>query len=219
MASFNIELRTGASLHPDGEPSDFVSEHTGVITCEDDETGAVTKVGRLSALRVHVALAHNAGEHLFDVCDCHSGELHSLHTLLYEPGQHHFREGLMARFEATESDLLVLDYVILNPKWRGLRLGLLAVRTFVDLIGGGCGLVVSEIAPLRPDAHKALRVPAKWLPRLSSKDDARDGAVRLRRYFRRMGFRRLGRTPYYAMSLNQVTPTAAELLEPGSGTG
>ena len=218
MASFDIVLRTQGSLHPDGEPGEFVSEYTGVITCADDETGVVTKVGRVSALRVHAALAHNAGEHLLDVCDCHSGELHYLHTLLYEPDQYHFREGLMARFEATESDLLVLDYIMLNPKWRGLRLGLLAVRKFVDLIGGGCGLVVSEIAPLRPDAHKALRVPAKWLPRLSSKDDARDGAVRLRRYFRRMGFRRLGRTPYYAMSLNQVTPTASELLGPANGS-
>jgi hypothetical protein len=27
-----------------------------------------------------------------------------------------------------------------------------------------------------------------------------------------MGFRRLGRTPYYALPLNQVTPDAAELL-------
>jgi hypothetical protein len=29
-----------------------------------------------------------------------------------------------------------------------------------------------------------------------------------------MGFERLGRTPYYALPLNQVTPTAAELLAP-----
>ena len=41
-------------------------------------------------------------------------QLHVLHTLLYEPGQYHFREGLMRRYEATWSDLLVLDYVVLQ---------------------------------------------------------------------------------------------------------
>jgi hypothetical protein len=53
----------------------------------------------------------------------------------------------------------VLGYVLLHPKWRGLRLGLLAARKMVDLVGGGCGLVVSHIAPLRDDAYDMLRVP------------------------------------------------------------
>ena len=43
-------------------------------------------------------------------------------------------------FNAVEWDLLVLDYVVLVPKWRGLKIGLLAVRKMVDLLGGGCGL-------------------------------------------------------------------------------
>ena len=83
MAFFNIVLQTRASLHPDGEPSDFVSEYAGVITCADEETGEVAKVGRLSALRVHAGGACDAGESLFDVCDCHSHELHVLHAMMY----------------------------------------------------------------------------------------------------------------------------------------
>jgi hypothetical protein len=34
-----------------------------------------------------------------------------------------------------------------------------------------------------------------------------------------MGFKRLGRTPYYALSMSQVTPTAAELLGGTPPTG
>lgn len=211
MASFNIELRTGASLHPDGEPSAFISEYTGVITCED-ESGRVTKVGRFAAMRVHAALAHDAGESLHDVCDSHSSEMHYLHALLYESGRYHFREDLMSWFDAVDSDLLVLDYVVLSPKWRKLKLGLLATRKLVDLIGGGCGLAVSDIAPLRHEAAGVLRVPARWLPRFKSKEERRATTVRLRRYYRRMGFERLGRTSYYVLPLNQVTPTATELL-------
>lgn len=215
MASFDIRIRTGGSLHPDGEPTAFVSTYTAAITCTDDETGEVSTVGRVTALRVHAGLAHNAGESLFDVCDAYSEELHHLHALLYEPERYHFREELMTRFEAAEPDLLVLDYVLLAPRWRGLRLGLLAVRRLVDLVGGGCGLAVSLIAPLRHRSASVLRVPPTWLPRHRNPGEKRAARVRLRGYFRRMGFRRLGRTPYYALPLNLVTPGADELL--GSG--
>ena len=73
MASFDIVVRTGGSLHPDGEPTAFVSTYTAVITCTDDGTGAVSKVGRVTAPRVHAGLAHNAGESLFDVGDACRG--------------------------------------------------------------------------------------------------------------------------------------------------
>src|SRR4051794_32394558 len=39
VAFFNIDVRTGIHLHPDGEPSDFVTEYTGFVTCTDEETG------------------------------------------------------------------------------------------------------------------------------------------------------------------------------------
>lgn len=217
MASFDIVLRTRASLHPGGEPSDFVAEYDGIITCTDDETGEATKVGKVRALRVHAALAAEHGESLFDVCDAHSQELHNLHALLYEPDGHAPRPAVADRYDAFEWDVLVLDYVVLAPKWRKLRVGLLAARKMVDLLGGGCGLAVSHIAPLRPDAARRLKVPPTWLPRHATTDDRRAAVVSLRRYFRRMGFERLGRTRYYVLPLNQVTPTAEELLRGEGG--
>jgi len=214
VASFDIILRTRGSLHPDGEPTDFISEYTGIIICTDDETGAETKVGKVAALRVHAGLAQDAGESLFDVCDAHSSELHHLHTMLYEPDCYHFNNNLMTRFDAVEPDLLVLDYVVLDPKWRKLKLGLLAVRRLVDIIGGGCGMAVSLIGPLRRDAAKLLKVPKDWLPRNRGKEERRASAVKLRSYYRRMGFERLGRTPYYALPMNQILPNGFELLRP-----
>lgn len=214
MASFNILLRSQVSLHPSGDPSEFFSSYDGVITCMDDESGVIKKVGLVRALRIHARLACNAGQSLFDVCDSHSGELLYLHNLLYEPGGYSFKEKWMDQFDATDSDLLLIDYVILAPRWRKLNLGLLAVRKMVDLIGSGSGLVVSGIAPLQSLAYKQLRIPASWFPHHGSRKERKAAVVRLRRYFRRMGFQRLGRTPYYAMSLTQILPTAAELLGP-----
>jgi hypothetical protein len=215
VASFNISIRTGGSLQSYGEPSDFVSSYVGVITCIDDDTGEVTRVGRVTAVRVHAGLAQDAGVPLFDVCDDFSQELANVHALLYEPNSYCFRDPLVRRFEAMESDLLVLDYVVLSPKWRKLKLGLLAVRKFVDLVGGGCGLAVSFIASLRHDAARMLGVPKSWLRRHEGKDDRRAAAVKLRGYFRTMGFERLGRSWYYALPLNLIVPGATELLGGG----
>ena len=218
MASFDVILQTRASLYASDDPSEFISEYTGVITCVDDETDAETKVGRLSALRVHAGLACNAGESLFDVCDSHSRELQYLHSLLYEPDGHFFKDVVATRFHADHADLLLIDYVILNPRWRKLNLGLLAVRKAIDLLGGGVGLAVSNISPLLPECHKSMRVPASWLPGHATAGARRAACVRLRHHFRRMGFVRVGRTPYYVLSLTQILPTAAQLLGPDAGT-
>jgi hypothetical protein len=213
MTFFDIVLRTEASLHPDGEPDDFISEHTGVIRCtgEDD---VVRPVGKVRACRINAALAADHGEALFDVCDAHSQEMHDVFALLYDPEEGHFKEAVANRFHAAESDCLVLDYVLLHPRWRGLRLGLLAARKMVDLLGGGCGLVVSHVAPLRHDAWDMLRVPKSWLPRHKTKEARQEAVVKLRRYYRRMGFERIGRSPYYGLSMARKTPTLADLLRP-----
>ena len=122
-------------------------------------------------------------------------------------------------FEAIEHNCLIIDYVVLHARWGGLKLGLLAIRKAADILGGGCGLAVCDIAPLNPDAHKDIGVPELWIPRHRTAGDRRRATVKLRRYARTMGFVRLGRSPYYALPLNQVTPSAEELLRGRSVAG
>lgn len=43
MALFDLILRTHASLHPDGDPSEFITEYDGLDSCTDDTTGAVSR--------------------------------------------------------------------------------------------------------------------------------------------------------------------------------
>ncbi len=157
-----------------------------------------------------MGMAANQGESLAEVFDTHSQPMSDLFTTLFDLETDYFTAAIVRQFEAMDSDLLVLDYVVLNPRWRGLKLGLLTARKMVDLLGGGCGLVVSHIAPLRPDAYRILRVPKTWLPRQRSVK----GVVTLRRYFRQMGFERIGRTSYYGLSMARELPTLADLLRP-----
>ena len=93
MRFFDIVLRTQASLHPDGEPDDFISEHTGVIRCSGEDN-VVRRVGRVRAYRINADLAANHGESLFDVCDAHSQWMHELYALLYEPGEEQFKDDI-----------------------------------------------------------------------------------------------------------------------------
>jgi hypothetical protein len=49
--------------------------------------------------------------------------------------------------------------------------------------------------------------------------DTREAVLKLRRYFRQMGFERVGRTRYYALPLAWETPTLADLLRPTPRAG
>jgi hypothetical protein len=158
MTFFDIILSTSASLHPEVEPEEFISSYNGVIRAEGDD-GVLHRVGRVHAWRVHLALAAEQGECLLDVFDAHSQPMCDLYAALFDPETDYFTEGIVRQFDVMDSDLLVLDYVVLNPRWSGLKLGLLAARKMVDLLGGGCGLVVSHIASLRQDSYRMLRVP------------------------------------------------------------
>jgi hypothetical protein len=123
-----------------------------------------------------------------------------------------FKQAWVDRFDVLEPDCLVVDYVVLHPHWRGLKLGLFAVRKAVDLLGAGCGLTIVEILPLALEAHDILRVPCSWLPR----QDTVKAVLRLRRHYRKMGFERLGRTDFFALPMALRTPTVEELLRPSS---
>ena len=128
-----------------------------------------------------------------------------------------FKEFFIDRFGAMDWDCLVLDYVVLHPRWRGLKLGLLAARKMVDLLGGGCGLTVADVLPLDPDAQDLVGVPASWIPRHDTAESQREVRGKLRRYFKRLGFERVRGTDYYGLPMVRRTPTLADLLRPERG--
>jgi hypothetical protein len=215
VSSFDLVLRTEGSLHPGGEPDRFVSAHSGVIRRTRDRDGRSFNVGLVKAYRIHAAQAEDAGEPLFDVCDCHSQQLHEVYAALFDADTDDLKEEVRARFDVFGSDVLVLDYVLLSPRWRGLKLGLMAARKMIDLLGGGGGLAVSWVYPLNPDAKLFSKVPVGWIPRHGGQDEEKEGRRKLRRHFRRVGFRRVGKTRFDALPLSRTTPTLEDIVRPG----
>ena len=46
-------------------------------------------------------------------------------------------------------DLLIVDYVEVYPKFRGLGIGVSAIHRTIDVFGTGCGLVACKPWPLQ----------------------------------------------------------------------
>ena len=145
MTSFDIALETSTPLHPGGDPGRFVSTHAGVIRRIRDRDGRASAVGLVRAYRVHADAADEAGETL---SRCATPTPRSCATVYAGPVRRRDRRpprGGPRRFGVLGGDILVLDYVLLSPRWRGLNLGLAAARRVIDVLGGGCGLVVSAL--------------------------------------------------------------------------
>src|SRR4051794_35605617 len=98
VATFSLTVQATASIHPDGEPSELITEYDGVLYC-CDEGGKVAKVGRVHAYRLQADLAANAGESLFDVCDCHSQEMADLFGDLFDHADNDLRPDIRDQFD------------------------------------------------------------------------------------------------------------------------
>jgi hypothetical protein len=84
-------------------------------------------------------------------------------------------------------DLLVLDRLGLREAWRGRGLGLAIIAEAVRQIGSGCAVIAMIPCALKYNAEQSKFVVAS--------DDA--GTKRLTRYYRRLGFRKLGNLLYF----------------------
>jgi hypothetical protein len=111
MATFDIVLRTTGSLHPESEPDDFVSCHSGFIR-RTRLDGKTLNVGLVRAHRIHAGLAEEAGVPLFDVCDAHCDEMNEVYAALFDPHTDDLKEEIRADFDVFHSDCLIHP---LNP--------------------------------------------------------------------------------------------------------
>jgi hypothetical protein len=198
MGWFEITCETAVPLAPYDEPDDFVVTYAGKVIRVDDEQEA--EAGRFTLYRVQVSLAWDYRQSLFEVCDAHSRLLHDAYAALFNPRTDDLKKRVQGQFDCLEPDLLVFDDLTLAPQWRGLRLGVLVLRRLIDLHGSGCGLAVC-----RPYPTEGAQTP----------DQVRAGTVKLRRYVKELGFRRVGKSSFYGLSMSQQAPRYEDLLRPG----
>ena len=205
------------------DPADYVIEVAGEIrlrSANDDSASEV--VGWIDARVVQAGRACNDGEPLFDVCDTIDQELHDYASAVYDYDSESIRESISDG--CAGADILIVETIKILPAHRGRRLGLLAMRRTIDTFGEGCAAVVIEPFPLQfsrhpdPSSRKHLDWHARMGMQLFDMNEV-NAVAKLRKYWAQSGFRRIGKTKYFALDLQQPQPRLQELLRKPKARG
>ncbi len=206
-------LRATAEAHVarTGEPDDFVDEFQGDVLAWQGEQRRV-RAGRFRVLIVRLGDAFEAGMPFLHVFDDHSDELLEYWKPLFNPNESDFKEAISREFDIFHINLMVLDHVEILPAHRGRFLALAVASKLIEMFAGGCGLVVCKPFPLQ--LSRAGNPEKAWSTRMKLADfdqQSTRATARLRDYWGKLGFARVGRSPIYALSLSISRPRIEEI--------
>jgi GNAT superfamily N-acetyltransferase len=199
MGSFSIICRAELEVNCEADLANFAVEHEADIVYHADEGDdpGPRKVGHVRFWRVLISAARDAGEDSYEVCDAANQELHDAWCTLFSPKTRDLRPSIQDRFYLMSPDLLLIEWIELDPEWRGLGVGLLVLRRIIEAYAPEGGLVVCQPWTATPDGQ--------------ARDD--QGTVRLRMYLRRLGFRRVRMSPFYGFSTTHSLPSPTDLIK------
>jgi hypothetical protein len=198
VASVEFVLR--AELHESAE-TDFVHSIAGRIIAEP-EGGGKEDAGQLGASLVQFGEALDHGISAERLGDGISGDISEYWENLFDVETGYPKEEIQNEFELADLDLLIIDYVAIQPKFRGLGIAESAIHRTIDIFGSGCGMVACKPWPLQFTPSVAEDQEA--LKRLALPNVSKGEALRkLRSYWSRLGFWPLGNTGIYLLSVSQ----------------
>ncbi len=156
--------------------------------------------GRLRAYRVHVGLAADAGVAPGEACRAHGPGVSRFAAAVFGSDPGAYADPVNELFGRVWGDCLVIDHLVLRPRWRRLGVGRNVIRRAIATVGSGCGLVVCRGNPLLADDATSVRVPADWLcpERGTAEYQTRCSAVG--RLIGSLGFQPLPATRVYALA-------------------
>lgn len=159
------------------------------------------ELGTLELQRIQVSKAINEGVPLFDVFDVRQ-ETMDTGSILYDSSFKEFCPMVERLFPDASpyEDILLIHRFEIHPFARGKNVGLATLHQAIRDWESGCSLVVLKSYPLQfeVDAKKSPSWDALNLGVFSQ--IKAPATKRLSAYYQRLGFRRIGRTPYYAIS-------------------
>src|SRR5208282_39216 len=196
----SVEFVIRAELH-DSVETDFVHSILGRITAEP-ESGGKVDAGHIGASLVQFGEALDRGISAERLGDGISGDISEYWEHLFDVETGYAKEDIQNEFEVVDLDLLIIDYVVICPELRGLRIAESAIHRTIDIFGTGCGMVACKPWPLQFTPSVADDPEA--LKRLAPPNIGKAEAVRkLRSYWSRLGFWPLGNTGIYLLSVSQ----------------
>lgn len=202
-------LDSTVQLLPEEEPSgEYVTWYeASLVQVGEDEREHIA--GSLRGFVIDAERAMNDGADLLMDCDADNGTtVEFADACLTSRGR---VKKVVCRSTGLLRDVgnvLGIASVALKPTFRGHRLGLLFVRRFIDRVARGCVLVVCKPEPTQFPVGDVDRKEF-----LHPETNEQAATTALRRYAEVLGFARVGRTPYFALSLEHVQRSANTLLQ------
>lgn len=186
---------------PDDELDYVVGFHGRIFDSGSDEDDRETKealIGRISGYRVYMDLVWDHRRSPMDVFDAHSQTLLEFYEVLFDHRTRELKESIGDI--SIGSDILIIDKVEILPDYRGKSIGLKAVRRTMEFLGSGCAVTALHPHPIQYDG----KLDKDWTQRMQPQAfacDKRTAKKKLREYWSRLGFQRIGRTSYMAFAM------------------
>jgi len=209
MGAFELIAAGSVDIRPADPAEGLVTAFCGLIRYRTETGPGDDLAGRLRAYRVHLGLAAEAGGGGPEACRAHGGRATRFADTVFGITPGSYAAQVTSLFGGVDGDCLILDHVVLRPKWRRLGVGRNVLRRAIATLGSGCGLVVCVAAPLVADEAAAVRVPADWLSPGSDTGEYWGRRVELVRLVRSLGFQRLPGTQVHALVPKTRTTTPA----------
>ncbi len=180
------------------DPGNYIQDFEGTIYTGKDDLHLNLVAGHIRATKVDIESAVNEGASLFEIFD-DSAETAEFAFLLDDDEiterfceeEFNFQPDYMFR------PILILNYLAIKPEFRRKHIGLAAMKSTIEHIGVGCGLIALQAAPLQfiEKSDNLIQGLDTGNLELSKLDRDKNAATdKLIGYYRKLGFIRLDDT-------------------------
>lgn len=204
------------------EPDDYVNEYSGLIQWSGSDEDNPVILGAFACTLIDADSAINDSRSVEVTFDA-SSSTWDVYQALYDPETHELRESVVKlAFQDEYSstyNVLLLDRLVIYPEHRGHGLGLIALRALMQEFRSFVSLIVMKPYPLQFESEEGpTHEPLDGLGREHWKLDAfprREtvATAKLRKYYSKLGFVRVPKTPYMVRAAVFALPSIDELIE------
>lgn len=214
----NYQAQSSLYTRADGDADDYIIPVETEIWGHADEPkdqpqNRALRLGNLNFYLIRVSNARNDRADLHTIFDSRQ-ETSDVFDALYSTSCPEFRPAVQRQFEDAYPghDVLLLHHLTIRPFARGQRLGLAVLERVIRDWSSGCSLVAMKPFPLQ-FAMGAKQDEKTWreCDYGSFSQTEAEAILRLRTYYARLGFERIGRSVFYGLCPEYERPGVKEL--------
>ena len=192
--------------------SRFVFETTGrVVSCEWQREPRL--IGKFRTYIVSVESAVDEGESIFELFDDDALTMEYFEAL-YAGFGGRYNNQISSLFHELEDfwrpNLLILDRLTIYPQFRNHDIGLEVITALIKRLKMGIGLIALKPYPLQFDTDDPIERQELGLDNFVMSQ--RGATLKLRKYYGRLGFMRVPKTPYMVRSASRLLPVIARRI-------